>query len=83
MIYLRLLALDNKSTVDTLNIKHSSHPENLAGSYVLLLQGIQSNMGHIKQKSALQQNAQTHIILHMCKVSSAHLLSNETFCSRQ
>ena len=81
--YVQLLALNNKSIVDILNITHSSHPENLAGRYVLLLQEIQSNIGHVKQKSAFQytQNAQTRIILHMCMVSSGHLLSIETFNS--
>ena len=41
------------------------------------------NMGRIKRKSAFEhaQNAQIHIILHMRKVSSGHLLSIEIFCS--
>ena len=38
-------------------------------------------MGHVKQKSAFEhaQNVRNHIILHMCRVSSGHLLSIHTF----
>ena len=37
-------------------------------------------VGHIKWKSAFEQNLQIQIILHICKVSRP-LLSIHTFCS--
>ena len=42
-------------------------------------------MGHVKRKSAFEhaQNVRIHIILHMCKVSSGHLLPIEPFCRIQ
>ena len=39
-------------------------------------------MGHVKPKSAFD-HARIHIILHMRRVSSGHLLSIETFCNIQ
>ena len=41
------------------------------------------NMGRVKRRSAFEhaQNAPIHIILHMRKVLSGHLLSTEIFCS--
>ena len=51
--------------------------------FISLSRLMQSNMGRAKQKSAFEheQKVRIHIILHMRKVSSGHLLSIDAFYS--